>query len=357
MLTAALVAPYFVNWTSYRADFEREASAILGRKVTVEGDAQAWLLPFPSLSFSNVTVAAGATGEPAMTVETFSMDSELAPFLRGEFLIFDMRIVKPRVIVDVAEDGAIDWAMRPTSPFAAGQISVEKLTVSDGQVEVRHHLSGRTHLLTDINAELSAKSLAGPWRLDGVAKFDGSEAIAFRFDRRRRGQWPHAATDQGRAGRTARSSRRGRRNGVVARRTGLHRHVSPGRGVTARGQRKDATECRPAMPSSRRRRFSASTAQFALNSRKLDVSEFRFETGPTEEPYTADGTASLDFGAEPHFAIKAKRRTGSVRRGGGRCGRIATDAGTAHRGVPGRCDPPCRSPRFRGRSKSICRRS
>ena len=34
-LTAALVGPYFIDWTSYRADFEREASAILGRKVKV----------------------------------------------------------------------------------------------------------------------------------------------------------------------------------------------------------------------------------------------------------------------------------------------------------------------------------
>ena len=36
-LTVALVGPYFIDWTTYRADFEREASAILGRKVTVEG--------------------------------------------------------------------------------------------------------------------------------------------------------------------------------------------------------------------------------------------------------------------------------------------------------------------------------
>ena len=42
-LTAALVGPYFIDWTSYRADFEREASAILGRKVKVEGAAT--LLP------------------------------------------------------------------------------------------------------------------------------------------------------------------------------------------------------------------------------------------------------------------------------------------------------------------------
>ena len=31
-LSAALVAPYFIDWTGYRTDFEREASAILGRR-------------------------------------------------------------------------------------------------------------------------------------------------------------------------------------------------------------------------------------------------------------------------------------------------------------------------------------
>ncbi|RWQ34451.1 MAG: AsmA family protein, partial [Mesorhizobium sp.] len=78
VLCAALVVPYFIDWTGYRADFEREASAILGRKVTVQGDATARLLPFPSVTFSNVTVAGGPAGQPAMTVETFSMDAELA---------------------------------------------------------------------------------------------------------------------------------------------------------------------------------------------------------------------------------------------------------------------------------------
>ena len=55
-LTAALVAPYFVDWSSYRAGFEREASAILGRKVTVHGEATATILPFPSVTFSDVEV-------------------------------------------------------------------------------------------------------------------------------------------------------------------------------------------------------------------------------------------------------------------------------------------------------------
>ena len=107
-LTAALVGPYFVDWTSYRTDFEREASAVLGRKVTVEGAAKARLLPFPSVTFSDVSVGGGASGAPAMTIETFSMDAELAPFLSGEFLIFDMRMMRPKATIDVAADGAVD---------------------------------------------------------------------------------------------------------------------------------------------------------------------------------------------------------------------------------------------------------
>lgn len=138
VLCAALVGPYFIDWTSYRADFEREASAILRRKVTVEGEATARLLPFPSVTFSNVSVAGGPDGQPAMTVETFSMDAELAPFLSGEVLIFDMRLVRPKATIDIAADGTVDWAIRPSSPFDLNQVSIEKLTVTDGQIALRH---------------------------------------------------------------------------------------------------------------------------------------------------------------------------------------------------------------------------
>src|SRR5687768_12856969 len=90
-LTAALDGQDFIDWTYFRAVFEREASAILWRQVTVTGGARARLLPFPSVAFSDVAVAGGAAGRPALTTETFSMDAELAPLMRGEFLIFDVR--------------------------------------------------------------------------------------------------------------------------------------------------------------------------------------------------------------------------------------------------------------------------
>jgi uncharacterized protein involved in outer membrane biogenesis len=57
VLMAALLAPYFVDWTGYKASFEAEASKIFGRPVKVAGAASARLLPFPSVTFSNVRIA------------------------------------------------------------------------------------------------------------------------------------------------------------------------------------------------------------------------------------------------------------------------------------------------------------
>ena len=140
--------------------------------MTVEGDATARLLPFPSVTFSDVRVA-GAGDEPAMTVETFSMDAELAPFLSGEVLIFDMRLVRPKAVIAVGEDGAIDWTVRPSTPVDPHNIRLEKLTVTEGAVAIRHGPSGRTHMLTEVNAEMAARTLAGPWRLAGSMRLDG----------------------------------------------------------------------------------------------------------------------------------------------------------------------------------------
>ena len=62
VLLAALVVPPFVDWTTYKSDFEREASAVLGRPVTVHGTATARLLPFPSVTLSDISVAGGPEG-------------------------------------------------------------------------------------------------------------------------------------------------------------------------------------------------------------------------------------------------------------------------------------------------------
>ncbi|KAA3452649.1 AsmA protein [Mesorhizobium sp. SARCC-RB16n] len=305
VLLAALVVPYFVDWTGYRAEFEREASAILGRKVTVQGDATARLLPFPSVTFSNVAVAGGPNGQPAMTVETFSMDAELAPFLRGEVLIFDMRLVRPKATIDIAANGTVDWAMRPSSPFDPGQISIEKLTVTEGQVELRHAAGGRSHIFSEINSTISAKSLAGPWRMDGTLRLDGLRTtVAVSTGKAEpSGQlrlrvkadpdaYPLAIETDGNAGIV---------NGAAAysgqfKISGADKNSAELRGTDGETVKVSAGKPDPGF---------RLNGKFSLDHQKLGVDEFRFETGPLDNPYTADGKASVDLGQKPSFAIEA----------------------------------------------------
>jgi uncharacterized protein involved in outer membrane biogenesis len=305
-LLAALVVPHFIDWTSYRADFEREASAILGRKVTVRGAASARLLPFPSVTFNDVSVAGGPGGQPAMTVETFSMDAELAPFLRGEVLIFDMRLVRPKAVIDINADGKVDWAMRPSNPFDIKQVSIERMNITDGEIVLRHAAGARSHVLSQINSIVSARSLAGPWRLDGSLSLDGLRT-AFAASTGRVGgdgklrvhvkadpdAYPIAVETDGNAA---------IERGAIAYSGEFRVAGADGKGAQPGGTGDAAAKPRGGKAPEPGYRLRG---KFDLDHRKLAVSEFRFETGPLDNPYTAEGTAMVDLGAAPHFSIEA----------------------------------------------------
>lgn len=304
----ALVGPYFVDWTSYRADFEREASAILGRKVTVQGSATARLLPFPSVTFSDVAVAGGPDGGPAMTVETFSMDAELAPFMSGSVHIFDMRLVRPKAYITIDETGAVDWTVRPSAPFDAAHISLEKLTVTEGQIVVHRAAGGRDHLLSEINTQVSARSLAGPWRIDGTLRLDGARA--------------NLQLSTGKLDEQGALKVRMKvdpvvyplvveTDGDVSIKDGMALYAGTFK-VDARSVSKDDLRGIGGATFKLKETVDPKTpppyrlnGRFALDHKQLDVAEFRFETGSLEDPYTADGKALVDLGADPRFSIEA----------------------------------------------------
>ena len=307
-LTAALVAPYFIDWTGYRAEFEREASAVLGRSVTVKGDATARILPFPSVTFADVSVGGGPNDQPAMTVEEFSMDAELAPFMRGEFLIFDMRLIRPRMNVSVDADGKVDWAMRPSSPFDPAQIAIEKLTITEGQVRIKHAASGRDHLLSEINAEISAKSLDGPWRADGSLRLDGMRtaiglstgkvdekgALRLRI-KADPAIYPVAIESDGDVTIERGAAKYAGSLHIAARDDPPAVTLPAGEGAVP----VPAQPAKAELPAWRVR------GSFALDHARLAVDEFRFETGSADDPYTADGKADVELGADPRFSVTA----------------------------------------------------
>ncbi|ADZ66497.1 MULTISPECIES: AsmA family protein [Brucella] len=298
LLTAALVVPPFVDWSGYRADFEREASRILGRPVTVAGDVSARLLPFPSVTFSDVRVGADAA-HPVMTVDRFSMDAELMPFLRGQLLIFDMRVERPRVTISLDKDGKVDWAIRPSTPLDPTKIGVERLSINDGVVTLREEASGRSDTASALNAVLSANSLAGPWQANGSFVLRGEK---FAIDLSSGEAKPDGVLRV-----RARVSPDGfpaifETDGDVAMTDGRLDYAGDfslrsSDMVATAGLKKPAEK-----PFFSDLRVSG---KFKADRERFDVSEFRMEQGPADNPYVVDGSALIDYGAKPHFEVSA----------------------------------------------------
>jgi AsmA-like C-terminal region/AsmA family len=305
LLLGALIAPYFVDWAGYRSDFERVASQVLGRKVTVEGDASARILPFPSVTFENVKVGDDAEN-PAMTIARFSMDAELAPFLKGEVLVFDMRVEKPRMFVSIAPDGTVDWVLRPQSPKGIETISLEQVTISDGAVEINNQAADRLDTIEALNATVAAKSLSGPWRFEGSLNFN-DEALYLA------GTSAKAEED---GALPLRISISPTKRSMLAELSGLVKLDGNSPVYTGDFNMRPALLTDPGAVALRDGEGSTSgtpgddpvfniKGKFEARHDGLKLPSYRFESGPKTDPYFAEGSGKIAWGTEPRFEIVA----------------------------------------------------
>ncbi|WP_417669882.1 AsmA-like C-terminal region-containing protein [Roseibium sp.] len=175
VLVTALVGPFFVDWTVYRSTFETYAERALGHKVTVLGDADIRLLPSPAVTFSDVRV--GAAEDPLLVVSRFQMRIELPPLMKGEFRVLDMSLDRPHLSLSLDEEGRLDWltAMKgrgAITRLAEDDIAFDSITVVDGAVSVIDARTGQTHLVDHGNLQVSARTLAGPYKIDGSLTYN-----------------------------------------------------------------------------------------------------------------------------------------------------------------------------------------
>ena len=300
-LFAALIGPYFVDWSSYRQEFEREAGRILGQKVQVLGEADARLLPFPSVSFDNVVVGEGQDGRPMMTVDRFSMDAELAPFLSGEIRIFDMRIENPQATVRLSPTGELDWALRSQKTLPGNTLTLENITVTGGNAVVIDEQNGREHRIESLDMRMSAKSIAGPWNMKGSATVDGYGAD-FTLS-------TGARVEENRIRLKARVMPAALPVSVDLEGDLRIEDLKPQyRGsfqVRALDPSKLKDENGATAKSGRRPIYARATGIFELNNERLRIEDYRLETGPPSDPYIISGEATFDTGRNPEFLLIA----------------------------------------------------
>ena len=163
-LLAALIGPYFVDWTRFRPQFEVEASRVLGTPVRVGGTLDARLLPAPSLRLRDVTVG-GANDLGKVRADKLDVEFSLSALMRGEVRATELTINGAAVDVGLDPQGRIDWPAS-SGGYDLGGLAIERLNLT-GRLALHHAASRGTLELTDVAFSGDVRALAGSIRGNG----------------------------------------------------------------------------------------------------------------------------------------------------------------------------------------------
>jgi hypothetical protein len=178
-LSAALLAPLFVDWSLHRAQIEAELSEILGARVVVSGTIDIGFLPTPYVQLNKVKIdQAGGDGAPVFACENLRLEAALASLPSGRARFTLARLDHPVLTLSRSAGGSLRlplWRVvaRPD------RIALDRVVVTGGELRV---VSASAPVeIVGLDLDASAGSLVGPFRGSGRASRAGGAPANFRF--------------------------------------------------------------------------------------------------------------------------------------------------------------------------------
>ena len=200
LIGGLLVLPSFWDWNAEKGRIAAEVRKLTGRDLKIVGDVNLQLLPAPAFAASEVSLANidGADNAEMIRLEELRIEVALFPLLRQQVVVETVTLVKPQVVLEVLPDGRRNWAFDSLVPVAADEggqqpgseaaggdgnvgsaagaddaVRVDSFVIEDGTLFYRDAVEGIEERLTQVNAELAAEGLLGPFVASGSAAYEG----------------------------------------------------------------------------------------------------------------------------------------------------------------------------------------
>jgi large subunit ribosomal protein L24 len=170
-LVAALVGPFFVDWNSYRGEFEARASRLTGLEFHVTGAIDARLLPTPTIVLQGVEFGRPQEARK-VRARALRVEFALGALMRGEWRIADARLDGPEFAAGLDDAGRLAWPV-PKLGFDLDGVSIEQLQIQDGKAVLADAASDTRLALDHVEFKGELRSLAGPVKGEGSFAIGG----------------------------------------------------------------------------------------------------------------------------------------------------------------------------------------
>ncbi len=185
-VSAALLAPFVVNWNVYRDNLESYGRNLTGRDVAINGEISARLFPWPRLVMNDVTVGnpSGFVGMPMVNADTLTMQLNLTGLMAGEIRVETITFEHPVVNLRRQDAGKFNWIFHPDQALQDSKlldhVKLDQIIVQDGELYLQDETQAFEMGFTQLNIRMSANVVEGPWRVLGTAR-QGEIPLAISF--------------------------------------------------------------------------------------------------------------------------------------------------------------------------------
>ena len=191
IIGGVLIVPSFMDWNKYKPQIIAQAKEKAGYDVRIDGNIGLALLPSPRLKLEGLTVAAPRGSTPnLLTMKQADVSVKLFPLLSGNIVVDTVRLVAPEISLETLADGSSSWLSdqlssggdagrsggAPEESEKTQDFSLGKMTIEDGSISYINRQSNASYQISEINTEVSAGSLRGPFRAEGDLTY-GSQKI------------------------------------------------------------------------------------------------------------------------------------------------------------------------------------
>ena len=172
-----------IDWNKHKDKIAEQLENITGKRIVFGGSVSLSVFPTPYLTAKDIKIynkSGDNTNEPLAVINEMVTDLSLVPLLKGNFVVNNMSLINPNILIEFLPDGKLNWyseiSDEQKDTLDEVEVALNSVMLKDASVQIINKGLNVDITIQNLNAEVTAQSLRGPYRIDGNFVKDNNPA-------------------------------------------------------------------------------------------------------------------------------------------------------------------------------------